>query len=289
MCSASLAAQFCTSALSIYYFHQFPLLFLFSNLLIIPLVSIALPLGLCSITLGQILPTKLLPYLFLPLDYNIRLVNFLVRFFADIPYHSIQGLFLSKAAFVALTLSMVFFGFAMEWKQRKLYYLFFAGLYSFLFIMLFNIIELRQQQELVFYQTRHAAEASLFIGNEEWHFTLKNDSSLIPIKNQAAPANRFWHNIFEVHEMAFPNGNYLIQYGHNKCLYFGGRKRNSAVSCDNIFSCSIKARRKKGTETSEKWMSISPWAEGNADTYLQNQSNNSIIDMRKHAAIILNL
>jgi competence protein ComEC len=286
MCSASLAAQVCTSALSIYYFHQFPLLFLFSNLLIIPLVSIALPLGLCSLVLAQILPNKFLHYLFIPLEYNIRLVNFLVRLFADLPYHSIQGLWLSKAAFLLLSLAMLCFGFAMEWKQRVLYLLFFFSLYSFLLIIFCDHMSLARQRQMVLYQNRRSAEVSVFLGKEEWHF-MKENTGLSKIRSPAADANRVWHGISKVHELHFPKGNYLLEWHGKKCCFYEGKQQSKHKKYDAMHIM-LASKRSAKMPQAESWLNI--WAAGDTFTYskLQNQRNNSIIDLRKHAAIILN-
>jgi competence protein ComEC len=52
--SVSLAAQIATFPLALYYFHQFPLYFLLSNLLVIPLATILLPTGLSYLLLSKL-------------------------------------------------------------------------------------------------------------------------------------------------------------------------------------------------------------------------------------------
>lgn len=52
--SVSLAAQVATFPLALYYFHQFPLYFLLSNLMVIPIASALLPAGIAYLLLNQV-------------------------------------------------------------------------------------------------------------------------------------------------------------------------------------------------------------------------------------------
>jgi len=54
LCATSIAAQLLTFPLCLYYFHQFPVYFLFANLLIIPLTGLILYIGLALVTFSFI-------------------------------------------------------------------------------------------------------------------------------------------------------------------------------------------------------------------------------------------
>ncbi len=91
--SVSIAAQIATFPLSIYYFHQFPNLFLLSNLLVIPLVFILLIIGL------SIIAFNFLPYVSIFLGKILTIIiSFIVQALSlieSIPYSLTDGLFIS--------------------------------------------------------------------------------------------------------------------------------------------------------------------------------------------------
>ncbi|HYG38043.1 MAG TPA: ComEC/Rec2 family competence protein [Cytophagales bacterium] len=86
----TIAAQIATSPLSIFYFQQFPTYFLFSNLIIIPLTSAILYVGVSLLFFGQF---PFLPDLLgLIIKGMVWLCNKVVFFTNDLPLASITGL-----------------------------------------------------------------------------------------------------------------------------------------------------------------------------------------------------
>ncbi|MBD1386860.1 ComEC family competence protein [Mucilaginibacter rigui] len=99
-CSVSIAAQVITFPLSAYYFHQFPVYFLVSNLLIIIPVSIIMYSGLLLLVLPQIpYVSKTLGYV---LEHSILLMNKALAVIEHSPYASINKIWLSKLEFLLL-------------------------------------------------------------------------------------------------------------------------------------------------------------------------------------------
>lgn len=92
----SLAAQLATFPLSIYYFHQFPILFLLTNILVIPLASIILHLGIGWILLLWV-PwlSDLLEWLTIKFTW---ILNTFVQLVNAIPFSKADGLYLSSAS-----------------------------------------------------------------------------------------------------------------------------------------------------------------------------------------------
>jgi competence protein ComEC len=92
----SLAAQLATFPLSIYYFHQFPTLFLFTNILVIPLASIILHLGIGWILLLWV-PwlSDLLEWLTVKFTW---LLNAFVRSVNAVPFSKLDGLYFSAVS-----------------------------------------------------------------------------------------------------------------------------------------------------------------------------------------------
>ncbi|RYU92027.1 ComEC family competence protein [Mucilaginibacter terrigena] len=99
-CSVSIAAQVITFPLSAYYFHQFPVYFLVSNLMIIIPMSIIMYSGLLLLALPQI------PYISNALGYvlehTILLMNKALAFIEHSPYASISKIWLSKLEYLLL-------------------------------------------------------------------------------------------------------------------------------------------------------------------------------------------
>lgn len=99
-CSVSIAAQVITFPLSAYYFHQFPVYFLLSNLLIIIPVSIIMYSGLLLLVLPQIpYVSKILGYV---LEHAILLMNKALALIEHSPYASINKIWLSKLEYLLL-------------------------------------------------------------------------------------------------------------------------------------------------------------------------------------------
>lgn len=99
-CSVSIAAQVITFPLSAYYFHQFPVYFLVSNLLIIIPVSIIMYSGLLLLVLPQIpYVSKTLGYV---LEHAILLMNKALALIEHSPYASINKIWLSKLEYLLL-------------------------------------------------------------------------------------------------------------------------------------------------------------------------------------------
>jgi competence protein ComEC len=78
MISITLAAQILTTPISIFYFHQFPILFLFTNLVAIPLSSIILLTEIALCVFGHV---------GIPVNLIAKTVNSLINFLNDFIHH----------------------------------------------------------------------------------------------------------------------------------------------------------------------------------------------------------
>lgn len=97
-----LAAQLAVSPVSIYYFHQFPSLFLLSNLMIIPFFGFFLIF--CALILGLMWINSLPENLAVLFDKTTLLLNSGVRWVAD------QEAFLFKSIYLSLTTACLLYG-----------------------------------------------------------------------------------------------------------------------------------------------------------------------------------
>jgi len=100
LCSVSIAAQVITFPLSAYYFHQFPVYFLLSNLFILLPVIAIMYLGLAFLLFSWIpVVSGALAYL---LDMSIVLMNKGLSFIEHLPYASINKLWISKMDYLLM-------------------------------------------------------------------------------------------------------------------------------------------------------------------------------------------
>ena len=90
LCSISISAQITTAPLSILYFHQFPNYFIIANLLVIPLVTLILYLGMATLVLSSVpILNSLFAYL---LSKLISLINAITAVVESIPGALSEGI-----------------------------------------------------------------------------------------------------------------------------------------------------------------------------------------------------
>jgi competence protein ComEC len=109
--TVSIAAQLSTFALGLFYFHQFPVYFLFANLLVIPLSTAVLVLGIATVALhfldpfGQLAGTLL--------NWGVIALNGSVQWVEHLPFSLISNIYISAGQCwllmgVVLTLTLLF-------------------------------------------------------------------------------------------------------------------------------------------------------------------------------------
>ncbi len=153
-CALSLAAQLATFPLSLYYFHQFPLYFLISNLLIVLPVTIIMYAGILLLAIPFI-------FLLVPLgkflNELINLTNDILFWIENFPFSSISGIWingLQLALLCILILTLVF------WSEFKLkIFLFTAMTSSLILLMSISLDRILNfsKEELIFFSIRKKA------------------------------------------------------------------------------------------------------------------------------------
>lgn len=98
--TVSFAAQLFTFPLSIYYFHQFPLYFLLSNLLVIPLILLVLILLIALLVMSFYSP--LAEIVAIIIEFILKINNTVLTSIEKLPYNSLTGLYLNKAEMLLL-------------------------------------------------------------------------------------------------------------------------------------------------------------------------------------------
>ena len=164
----SFAAQLATFPFSIYYFHQFPLLFLFSNLIVIVVTYAIMVFGLFFLFIGSI--GVFVPVTYNPLHYLVWVMNYSVQFIQGIPNSVVYELSIVRLELILLYITITLMSIGLVQKSFKLL----SSALAFLLILLtFNVWENKQLEhssELTFYSVgnntaigfRRGKEAVLF-------------------------------------------------------------------------------------------------------------------------------
>jgi len=253
--SVSLAAQIATFPISIYYFHQFPNLFLISNIVVIPLVFVLLVIGLSTLILSFniSLSTLLVKFYSYLLSFLIETLSYL----ESIPFSVTKGLFISSFETVLLYTLIVLFFLYIEFKSLLLIRLFLTFLLLLISIDLIEDYFLLRQKKIIIYNISNHIALDLINGNNHyfladqdlinnpakikfhiennWHFNDLNYPIIIPLKNFTSKTIR-WENL----KIAFVDKNWSDSSKINIAVLI-----NNPISSDEFFSnSSIKIIQK---------------------------------------------
>ncbi|PTT04267.1 hypothetical protein DBR11_00010 [Pedobacter sp. HMWF019] len=128
----SLSAQLTTFPLSIYYFHQFPVYFLFSNLFIM------MPAALIMYT-GLVMLLFRCYFLVTPFEWLIRFTTSGLRWISDLPFASISAIWINQTELILLSTGLILFILSLNHAKKKLLFT------SLLFFLLLEVSMLHQQ------------------------------------------------------------------------------------------------------------------------------------------------
>ncbi len=147
--SVSIAAQLATFPLGLYYFHQFPNYFLFSNLLAIPISTKIIYLGMAVFVFSKI--SFVIHYLSILFSSTIWFLNTSLKWIETLPYASVQGVSISIFdAFLLYGLVVLVFCY---FSFKKYHYLMYAFLATILILSLqvSKQIEQLSQKKFIIY------------------------------------------------------------------------------------------------------------------------------------------
>lgn len=120
MCSVSISAQVFTTPFSLYFFHRFPLYFLPANLIIVPIISVSLPLGYLFLVCSAWAPSCLVLLLGRSLHYILFACNHIAIFFSNAPNAILDNIYISTIECILLTIFILLFSVAIFNKQIRL-------------------------------------------------------------------------------------------------------------------------------------------------------------------------
>ncbi len=166
MCAITIAAQALTFPICIYYFHQFPVSFLLTNLICVPLSTVILFAEIGLIILSWI---PLAAGIIGKLTYVLTwLMNMIIRFFDKIPGSLIDRIYATPLSTWLLYL-LVFCTCAVFLYKNRLYLK--VGLFAasaFAIVILYGKINLYNQKKIIVYNVSRYTAVDFISGNKYW-------------------------------------------------------------------------------------------------------------------------
>ncbi len=155
--SVSIAAQIGVLPLSLFYFHQFPGLFLLTNIIVLPLLGIILISGLFIIVLAVF---NILPEFIGNLYANlIDVLNQFVQFIAGIETLVITNISFSSLQMISAYLLILSLVILLKKKTFIPFVAFLVSVLIFQFSTLYKKLDTPNAEALVFHKTKHSAIA----------------------------------------------------------------------------------------------------------------------------------
>lgn len=154
----SLAAQIATFPLSIYYFHQFPIYFLMSNLFILIPISLLMYLGIIIL----IFKTQFLAPLF---EWIIVFMNNGLKWIASLPLSSISAIWISKIELILLSISLILCLYALVNFNKRALILSLLSLLIFQSVNSIQQLRVFAQREIIFFTLNRNYAAAFVYGS----------------------------------------------------------------------------------------------------------------------------
>ncbi len=194
----SLAAQIGVLPLSLYYFNQFPTLFLVANILVIPLSTAILVLSVIILLLNFIFPFISI-FFGRMVDFLISIMTYYIECIANIKNAVIFPISFSETLVILFYISIGSFIFMLYKKNVRAIYIFLLSIISFQLAYAYLIFNKSNHQECIIYNTKEllisvkdSKSTTFFTNNEEenklsiLHYNKGNFSkhyALRPLKN----------------------------------------------------------------------------------------------------------
>jgi competence protein ComEC len=227
--SGTIAAQILTFPLCIYYFHQFPLLFMITNLIAVPLSSLILYLEISLIFTNFISPlAKFLGYI---IDHIIQFLNYLVFSFSQLSFAVWQGINITAIQMITLYVVVVLLSFWLFGMSKKYFVAALATLCCFVAMLSFQEWEILHQKKLVVFNIAKESHLQFINGKNNYLANGEIDSSdskqsLYVFK----PAENYFH-------LTDTNSSSITTYSNNSISLFSFQGKKIAFLSGNNFQC----------------------------------------------------
>lgn len=224
--SVSIAAQLATLPLSLFYFHQFPSYFIFSNLLVIPLSTIIIYNGILFFIAVNI--PWLNEWLAKILKELLFILNAMVRNIEAMPHAVWKGISISMLDVIVIYLLLIF---GLIYLIRKKIEWLFAALFSLLTLLaltFYNRVVQLKQNKIIVYNIPRTSAIDLVQGNN-CHFVSKQ------FINKAAMQFHVLNNRYHMgiaQTIALPSDSVLFFKSRNKSVLMLSKPLQAAATND---------------------------------------------------------
>ena len=216
--SVSIAAQLATFPLGLFYFHQFPVYFIASNLLIIPLTTLVIFVAIAMIFMAGLAQLfSVFTYAAMALGWAVKwliyITNIIVLWLEKLPYSFISGIQINEIETILIFIAVAY---TCSYFITRKQYLAKLGLAFFILVFLVNAYEdfkIQQQKFITVYNINQTFAMQIFDGNKS---ILIVDSSLLnnSDKFHFHIQQHIWaHGITDVDTILFSNN---LQISLNK-------------------------------------------------------------------------
>ncbi len=170
----SIAAQIATFALGLFYFHQFPIYFLISNLFVIPLSTVVLVVGIFLLLVSGFSPIA--SFTAIVLEWLIKALNWTVFKTEALPFSLVNNIHISRLQCWLLMGILLALVFLFEFRSVKWLYLSFILTFAFTFFQWSHFFDTIKQKQMILYSINNH-QAIEFISSGQSYFA--SDSALL--------------------------------------------------------------------------------------------------------------
>lgn len=179
--SVSIAAQLATFPLGLLYFHQFPVYFIASNLLIIPLTTLVIFVAIAMIFMaGMAQILSVFSYVAMALGWVVKwlifITNIIVLWLEKLPFSFISGIQINEIETILIFIAVAY---TCNYFITRKQYLAKLGLLFFILVFIVNAYEdykIQQQKFITIYNINKTFAMQIFDGNKS---TIIADTSLL--------------------------------------------------------------------------------------------------------------
>jgi competence protein ComEC len=163
----SCAAQLATFPLAMYYFHQFPVYFLISNLFIVIPVVVIMYLGLLFLFIPW---PVLLKFMGIGLEWGISFMNKGLFTIERLPFASFSS-YQNINCYIAIYLIMAGLAMAIQFHSKRVLYLSFLMLLLLVSTQSFTSVATGNKKHITFYTLRKNVAFGFFHGSDAWLYS----------------------------------------------------------------------------------------------------------------------
>ncbi|MBO9591827.1 MAG: ComEC family competence protein [Niabella sp.] len=219
LCAVSMAAQILTTPLSIYHFHQFPVYFLITNLLVVPVSSVVLIGELLLVLVAPVNPVAVFTGRIL--EGIIWWMNGMVENLSHYPFALWKGLLVSVLQVLLLYLFIT--GAAAVWMQKQKRGLWVAvfSLCTIMGLRMASFYKTLHQEQIIVYNIPRAAAVSFISGRDQLLYADSLAAADPAIRKNVLQPAAVWYRLRPPEAVKSISGNDRLLFGGRSVLFIG--------------------------------------------------------------------